>query len=435
MESLAGKRLLILGGSRISIEIVKKAQEKGIYTIVTDWYEYDKSPAKQVADKSYQISTTDMEGLLTLIKDENIDGVLTGYTDSVLPSYAKLCELAGLPCYGTKELFELFIDKKKYKAKLREFDIPVVEEYKYTLEDILENKNLDLKYPLLVKPSDSSGSRGVAICRDYEQLIEGYKIALNYSESGNILIERFIEGKEATLFFLFDNGKAYLSGIGNRHIKNTQGEDVLALPVAYTFPSALIPNYVENIMPKMEKMFEDVQIENGMMFAQCLIEDGECIVYDIGYRLTGSLEYYLQEHIEGYNPLEMMIDFAFTGDMFATTNREVDLSAHWDKYAYNISFLMKTGATIETIKGIDDILAYPGILEAIISHPEGDSLPESAKGMLKQIMLRVFGVADTVEEMKIAMDDVYKLLTVEDAEGNNLLLEGLDVSEIDDYVL
>ena len=435
MIDLTGKRLLILGGSRISIEIIKKAREKRIFTVVTDWYDHDKSPAKKVADKSYQVSTTDMDGLLDIIKKENIDGILTGFTDSVLPHYAKLCELAGLPCYGTEELFELFIDKKKYKEKLREFDIPVVEEYNYTLDQIIKNENIDLKYPLFVKPSDGSGSRGVSICRNREQLIEGYKNAQSFSENEDVLIERYIEGKEATLFFLFDQGKAYLSGLGNRHVRNSQGRDILALPVAYTFPSVLIPDYMENIMPKMKSMFENVQIENGMMFAQCLIEDDECIVYDIGYRLTGSLEYYLQESISGYNPLEMMIDFALTGDMFANTSRDVEITPYWNSYGYNISFLMKTGLTIETIEGINTILEYPDVIEAVLAHPEGDSLDESEKGMLKQIMLRVFGKADSIENMKKSLDDIYRLLTVKDVDGTNVLLPGLEIVEVDGNIL
>src|SRR5690606_15402467 len=126
MNRLNGKRLLILGGSRISCEIVEKAKSMGIYTIVTDWYPKENSPAKLVADKAYQLSIADIEAMVKLIKDEQIDGVITGYTDSALSHYAKICQAAGLPCYGTFEQFEALTDKSIYKKICKEYGVPVI---------------------------------------------------------------------------------------------------------------------------------------------------------------------------------------------------------------------------------------------------------------------------------------------------------------------
>src|SRR5690606_19627066 len=112
------------GGSRISCEIVKMAQDMGIYTMVTDWYEIEKSPAKQIADKSFMTSTSDIDAMVKLIKEEKIDGVFTGFTDSVLPYYAEICEKVGLPCYGNKEQFEILTNKNAYKKLCRDFGVP-----------------------------------------------------------------------------------------------------------------------------------------------------------------------------------------------------------------------------------------------------------------------------------------------------------------------
>ena len=72
MNTLKGKRLLILGGSRISCEIVKRAQEMGIYVMVTDWYPIEKSPAKQIADEAFLVSTADVDAVVQLIKDKKL---------------------------------------------------------------------------------------------------------------------------------------------------------------------------------------------------------------------------------------------------------------------------------------------------------------------------------------------------------------------------
>ena len=176
-------------------------------------------------------------------------------------------------------------------------------------------------------------------------------------------------------------------------------------------------------------MLNSVGIRDGMMFMQCLVEDGECVVYDIGYRLTGSLEYILQEEIYGYNPLTLMIQYALTGKTLVKTNTS-ELTPFWKKYACNVSFLIKPG-TIGEIHGLDKIKRNPKVIDAVLSHVEGDNLPESVIGTLRQIVLRVFAVADTKEELADLMDEIYNCLEVRSTQGENLLLEGLDTREID----
>src|SRR5699024_8505764 len=354
-----------------------EAKKLGIYTLVTDWYNVEDSPAKQIADEFFMTSTSDIDAMVKLIKEENIDGVITGFTDSVLPYYAEICEKSGLPYYGTKEQFEIITNKTKYKEKCQQFGVPVVEEYDFTLNDLNSIKEQDVKFPVLVKPSDGSGAKGVFICNNLVELIDGYKRSLEYSNNKEILVERYVSGKEVTVFYLLDNGEIYLTGMGNRHVKHNQ-EGIIPLPVAYTFPSIHLKRYIEEIDPKVKDMFESLQMKNGMVFMQCLVEDGECIIYDIGYRLTGSLEYKLLDEIYGYNLLQMLIRFSLTGKM---SNQSISnlISPNWERYAWNVSFLMKPG-TIKKIDGLDSILQKNNVIDAVLAHREGETLPNSAKG-------------------------------------------------------
>lgn len=426
MVDLKGKRLLILGGSRISCEIIRKAREMGIYTLVTDWYPIEKSPAKQMADKALITSTADIDAMVQLIKDENIDGVITGYTDSVLPYYAQICEKAGLPSYGTKEQFEILTNKNKYKALCKEYGVPTVEEY------IIKQSSSDedfkkIKYPVLVKPADSSGARGISICYNKEELITAYDRAVNFSESKEVLVEQYLDGEEVTIFWVFQDGNIYLSGMGNRHVKHKE-EGIIPLPVAYSFPSIHIKRYEKEVEPKVKEMLKSIGIENGMMFMQCLVEDGECIVYDIGFRLTGSLEYKLQEAIDGYDPLEMMIRFALTGKM-AEDSLKDKITPYWKQYACNVSFLTRPGL-VGKINGVEDIKAMPGVVDAVLAHLEGEEIPESARGTLKQIILRAFGVASSQEELEDMLNEIYSKLEVLSPDGENMLMDGFDTSEM-----
>lgn len=423
-----GKRLLILGGSRISCQIVKKAQEMGAYVLVTDWYALEKSPAKQIADEACFVSTTDLDAMEKLIREKKIDGIITGFTDSVLPYYADICERVGLPCYGTREQFEKMTDKTQYKALCRQFGVPTIDSYDVDFRNRTESWD-SIRYPVLVKPADSSGARGVAICDNEEEMIAACEEAERVSESGKVLVERFVDScKEVTVFYVFQDGNIILSGMGNRHVKKNQ-EDSIALPVAYSYPSALLPDYQKNVLPNVEKMLSSLGIKNGMMFMQCMVEDGECLVYDIGYRLTGSLEYLNMKRIGGYDPLEMLIHFAFTGKMADEDLRNV-INPNWKVYGSNVSFLMKPG-TIGKITGVEDILATEGVIDAVLARHEGETLPPEGKGQLRQIMLRVLGEAPTKEALWNQFETVYNCLSVTSPEGENLLLPGLEKSDLE----
>lgn len=424
--NLNGKRLLILGGSRISCEIIRHARQLGITTGVTDWYPLEKSPAKQVADEAYYVSTSDIDAMVNLIKEEKFDGVITGFTDSVLPYYAEVCERVGLPAYGTQEQFEIFIDKQKYKELMRKFDVPTIPEYLIDFEHFEEISAM-VEYPVIVKPSESSGARGITICHSKDELRTAIKIAEEASKTKGILVEQYIDEDEATIFWLFVNGNYYLMMLGNRHVKHNQ-DGVIPLPVGYTYPASVQPKFLDEVAPKMKKMFRSIGIKNGMMFMQSKVLNGTCLVYDIGYRLTGSLEYINLKEMCGYDPMDMLISFALTGDM---GEPDIDIKADpyfSGHYTYNVSLLCKPGK-IAKITGLQEIKQLPGVLDVVVAHPEGDEITPQMKGLLSQITIRILGKADSIDAMKTEMFKIQKLAHVISDKGEDLILPGLEESD------
>lgn len=423
MNNLAGKRLLLLGGSRITCEIVKHARKMGVVTGVTDWYPLEKSPAKQLADEAYFENTSDIDAMSKLIQEKHFDGVLTGFTDSTLPYYAQMCVKNNLPTYGTKEQFDIFIDKTQYKELMRKFDVPTIPEYQIDLDNIIESAK-NVKYPLLVKPSDSSGARGITICHNLDELITAVLVANEASKTKKILVEQYVDGPECTIFWLFKNGKYYMTLLGNRHVKYNQ-DGVIPLPVGYTYPAACQPEFLKSTAPKMEEMFRSVGIKNGMMFMQCKMVEDECIVYDIGYRLTGSLEYINIKEMCGYDPLDMMIHFALTGDMGETElDKKVDAYL-MGKYSFNVSILSKPGKIAE-IRGLEEVRNMPEVIEVVVAHPEGDVITEKMIGLLAQITVRILGKADSIEQMKQAMYAIHDTIQVISDKGENMVLPGME---------
>lgn len=407
-NDLSGKKLLILGGTQISCEIIEKAKNMGIITIVADYNSIDNSPGKQIADESFVVSATDVEAVVKLIKEQNIDGVLVGFNDMLLPYYAEICNKANLPSYGNKEQFEIFINKEKYKTLCRKYGIPTVEEYKVAINNF-EKDVESIQFPVLIKPVDNSGSRGIFICHNKEELYENCQKVLEYTALGEFLVERYLEGNEVTVFFVFIDGHYYLTGIGNRHVKK-YNDGFLPLPVGYTYPASVTDSYIKNIFPNVQNMLRDAGIQNGMMFMQCKVENGVVVVYDIGFRLTASLEYRMFEAACGYNPLEMMIRYALTGKM-SEDGLNKNINPHLGKYGYNISFLAEPG-TIREIKGIKETKDIEGVSGVVIAHKPGETINESVSGLLSQIAVRVIGVAKDKEELCEKIENIQNLIKI-----------------------
>ena len=425
MIDLEGKRLLILGGTRISCEIVRKARSMGIYTLVADFNKIEDSPGKQIADEAVDLSVVDVDAVVEYVQSNFIDGVIVGFNDMLLPYYAEICERCGLPCYGTKEQFELLIAKDRYKALCRQFGVPTIPEYGIDDEHI--------KYPVLVKPVDSSGSRGITICHGPEELASAVETARNASKTGKVLIERYMDGREVTVFWTFQNGNYYLSALGNRHVKHNQGDDVIPLPVGYTFPSVFLPKYRAEVEENCKKMFRHLGLRDGMMFMQCKVEEGVCYVYDLGFRLTGSLEYKILERVCGYNPLEMMICHALTGRM---GDEDIAYKAvpEFKVPAFNVSCLCAPG-TIRSISGVDEVRRMPEVEDVVVAHFPGETITRQMIGLLSQITIRVLGSVEGNNQLLSVMQEIGDAIHIVGEDGEELLLPGVDSEDLEGFIL
>ena len=182
------KKLLVLGGKPIgSVEIVKRAKELGLYVVVTDFLPIDKSPAKQISDESWDVSTADIDILANLCREHNIDGITTAVHEFNINRLIELCELLGLPSYLNRESWKYCDNKLNFKNMCNRYNIPVAKQYEIDLEN--KYSLYELEYPLIIKPADGSGSRGFSICHSKKDILEGYSNAIGFSPTKTVIIE------------------------------------------------------------------------------------------------------------------------------------------------------------------------------------------------------------------------------------------------------
>lgn len=388
------KKLLILGGTQISLQILKAAKSMGLLVFVADYFE--DSPCKKYADKSFLVSATDVDAITTIVRDEKIDGVLMGYADVLLNAYVDICQKAELPCYANKHAIEITSQKQLFKDYCRKHSVPVVPEYSY--EDVI---NQQASYPIIVKPVDNSGARGIYICHTREEFDRYYPMSMEFSNSKKVLIEKFMDAPEATIFYYLHDGEIYLLGIGDRWMYN-QGDDLLKLPIGYTFPAKDISTFISNQDKDIKNMFRSLDMKEGMVFMQCFVDNEKYTVYEMGYRLTGSIEHHLMEAQYGFNHLKAMIDFAVGNPVNIKALNQLDpISCNMA----NVTILLSKGK-IDHFEGIPDLLNIPGVVDYHLSYNPGTTISDKQIGKLAQVGLRVLVTAPDKGSLLDRMDTV-----------------------------
>lgn len=405
------KKLLILGGNALSCDIVNAARRMRIHTIVTDWNDVSVSPAKRIADEYYDISLTDYEALLDLIKEREIDGVITGFTDSYLEIYSKICNLAGLPCYATKEQFHWTLDKKKFKDKCIQYGIPVVPEY--SLHEIEQQQYLPCK-SIILKPVDNSGSRGIYIVDNYSAFKEKLNKSLEYSKKKHVIVERYMDCDDVSLCYTLRDGIPKLSAICDRYIHQTTDNGSVTSCLIY--PSKYLNVYLEKLNPKVINMLKGENLRNGVLFMQAFVENDEFYFYEMGYRLSGGRHYIFTKAENQISALDELIDFSISGKM-NIKNTSSDTAAFSSVYS-QLSILC-SNRRIGSFKGLDWLNDNPNIIDYSLNYQEGDIVGPS--GTTMQIVARIHIKAKDRADLKNILESIRLNFKVLDEYGNGMI--------------
>lgn len=418
---IKGKKLLFFDGSGLAASAVKRAKELGVWTIVANFYPPEKSPAKLVADESWDVDFSNVDEMVKIIHDKNIDGIFVGWTDSHLPYYAEICEKAGLPACGTVEQFDILSnDKRRFKQTCREYGVPTIPEYKIDLD--FKREDLDkFEYPVIVKPADESGSRGVKRCDSEEDFISYYKELYANSKSKKILVEKYIDSpKEIYLHYTVQDGYCSLSSTFMKQKAKGEGK-VASSAILHVFPSSYIDLYKETAHDAVKFMFEDLGLKNCVVMMQGFIHEDKFYFYESGLRMGGEQFYVFADPINGINALDMMIEFSVTGKMTCGNVKEKD-NPYYTKTCCNYYITLKAG-TITKIEGLEEVEKMPQVLQNATFKKIGDEI--SATNSLDRVIYRLHVMDDTPEALAKTLEKISHTLRVLDQDGNDMQIEEL----------
>ena len=418
------KKLLILGGNPETTPLVEVANQMGIRTIVTSARPTD--PAKKAAWKSYDVDGMDVPGLIALARQEQVDGVLVGVADILVPAYCKVCEALDLPCYATQQIVDVFAFKDVFKATCERYGVHGIPEF--YLDADMKREDLDkIVYPVMVKPVDNGGGVGMTVAYNEEELKRGVMIALENSKKKRFIVEKYMQCDDMGMYYTFKDGYCSASCIYDRYTSDEQ-PGLSRVCLGGTYPSKHLDEYFERMHPNALRLFREIGIENGVLMLSGFYENGEFYVYDTGFRLQGEAPHLLMKAIHGFDQREMLIRYALTG-----SEGEIDLRTEDDtrlrgKWAATLWFVLKEGR-IASIQGLDEIEKDARVVANIQRLHEGDTVLPEWIGNEKQVLTRMYFVCDSKLELADALKYYMNTVKVLDEEGHNLLLKGFDVNK------
>lgn len=296
------KRIMILGGSEIQVPIIEKCKKLGHFTIVVD---YDpEAPGLTLADVALVISTNDKEAVLNHATEQNIDGILTT-SDLPVRVVAHVASKLDLPALSEESAF-FTTNKFQMRKKLKESNFNIPEFSIIQNENEIEFLN---SFPYVVKPVDSSGSRGVRRINTVEGMRGWLPEALKHSNSQQVIAESFIPGSEFSVESITQSGKTHIIAITEKRLfANDKGYFV---ENAHIIP-ATIPNRMrEKIEMIVKRAVEVLKIDNTACHTELKVNNNEVTIIEIGARLGGDfIGSKLVELSTGVDMLQNVINLA-----------------------------------------------------------------------------------------------------------------------------
>lgn len=284
------KKILLLGGSAQQVIAIKTAKRLGYYTVLCDYL--PDNPGQYVADKYYNVSTTDVEAVYKVAMAEKVDGILAYASDPAALPAAIVAERLGLPTnpsasvavLGVKHNFRKFLGENGFACP-RNFTFNVGADIKEVKEKIQE-----LDFPIVVKPTDSSGSKGVTVLKSTEGLDAAIAWAESYSRNKILIVEEFIESNFPAVIggdiFVWD-GKVILYG----EMACLRGSEYNGLiPMGEKSPAGLNSKQIENVHKELQRIITMLGIKFGELNIEILLDKNDNVHFlELGPRAGGNM--------------------------------------------------------------------------------------------------------------------------------------------------
>lgn len=280
------KRIMLLGGIRYLLPVIKIAHDSGYYVITADYL--PDNIAHQYSDEYVNVSIIDKEAVLKVAREKQIDGILSYGVDPGVVSAAYVAEQMGLPFQCSYKAACILQDKSLFRQFLQEngFNCPKKADFK-NFEDAIANV-VSFEFPIIVKPVDSAGSKGVSKVEDKSAFEQACKYAFENSLSGHIIVEQFLEadgtpsGSES---FFVDGELKYNAFYDQMFDKKAANKFT---PAIEYWPSAKPQNFLDEVKSELQRLGKLMGITTGLFNIEWRVSGGKVYLMEVSPRAGGN---------------------------------------------------------------------------------------------------------------------------------------------------
>lgn len=346
---------LVLGGTSAHTVLVEKLRARGYRVVLADYL--DKPPAATLADRHYQISSLDTAAITALARQEQAALVIATSVDQAYVVACEVSETLGLPHPYSSRTGHQIADKVQVKARMVELGIPTATHISLnsidTLDAALTSSGLD--FPLIVKPADCNGSKGVVRCDSRADLDTALARAFAYSRSHQAIVEDFIDGVEYNIYALIIEGQAHLVTSCRKY--NHESTDGTAITSFATWYQNRLPDWFRASATEiLQRIADGFGLRNTAMILQVLVRDEDMSVLEFAPRVGGGLSYWAVLQQTGCDLVEAMLDAWLGAAPVLPAARESDIVITTHLYAHPCTFDRIEG--VEALRAAGTIEAY-----------------------------------------------------------------------------
>ncbi len=280
------KKLMLLGGIRYLIPVIKRAQEMGLYVITCDYLPDNEAHA--YSDEYCNVSIIDKESVLACAEKLNIDGIMSFACDPGVTTAAYVAEKLGLPFQGSYESVNILQDKGLFRKFLSDHHFNVPHAKRYTDRNKpFEDKDY-FNWPVIVKPVDSAGSKGVSRADSPDELEAAIQTAVECSPSGTFIIEDFLTFKgyhSSADAFTIDGELEFITYSDQLFDKEADNPYTPSLVI---WPSTMKSQYQEILTEETERLMKLLGMKTGIYNIEtCVGIDGKPYIMEVSPRGGG----------------------------------------------------------------------------------------------------------------------------------------------------
>lgn len=396
------KKIMFVGAGKFQLPGIRKAREMGLFVIATDGD--SGAPGLKLADISYVLDVKDLKANLDVARKNSIDGILAVASDVSLKTVGAISQELRLPGLSL-DVIERCTDKELMRNAFFKNRVPSPKSYAvYSYEELLEKAGR-IGYPLVVKPADNAGSRGVRMVFTKQNLNEAYLTALKNSRKGKVLIEEFMEGFEVSVEAFIYEGRMNVIALSDK----VRTSPPYLLDIKVIFPSAYPYNIRKEIIKVAENVIEAVGINIGPVHMELMMTKDGPVPVEVAARGPGFKVFTdILPMITGIDLLKVLIQISL--------NEKPSLKKTKNMSSV-IKFINVKSGILKKISGLDKAIKVEDIYDLELYVKEGDKVNELTCGSDR--IGHIISIAGTREKAEKAINKAESLLKIEVEESIN----------------